>query len=241
MENLETPKINIEEIQKRANEAAEKAYLKEIESYYTDYNSPYRKMISKELKKQKFSYPLYLPEIIQVLNKAIIQETDKIANHAIAMTFLPMLTYAFTHMEKFVKMSDILKEIISEIDPESEDYESFYFNYSKDSQYDWLNCELTTPKNHYEFTLHLVSESKNDETKRYQLLSFPYNSYKKGYNSNMKIRKDDIEIEMPFTPNVLQDEVLTIFFKMMLSKCKITMDCNDFDDWMFPEMECYCD
>lgn len=240
MENLEQPKINVEDIQKRANEAAEKAYLQEIEKYYTDYDSPYKKLIRQQLNKQGFSYPLYMPEIMQVLNKAIIQETDKIANNAVAMTFLPMLTYAFTNMEKSPKMSDILKEIIYEVDPDPDDYESFYFSYEKVERYDWLKCELTTPNNHYEFTLHLVSESKKDDKQRYHLLSFPYNKYKSGYNSNMKIRKDDIEIEMPFTPDVLQDKVLTVFFKIMLSKCEITIDCTDFDDSMFPDRECYC-
>ena len=35
MESLEQPKIDIKKIQETANAAAEKAYLKEIENYYT--------------------------------------------------------------------------------------------------------------------------------------------------------------------------------------------------------------
>jgi hypothetical protein len=240
MENLKQPTINVEEIQEAANKAAKKAYLSEIENYYTSYNSPYKKMISEELKKQKFGYPIEMPDILNQLNEAIISEVDQIANEAIALSFIPMLTEAFVRIDKNIKMSDVLKMIIEEINPDSEDYESFAFGYEKDSNHGWLNCHLATPVNYYEFTLHTVSESEKTDKVKYQLLSFPHNTYKSGYNNNMIIHKDDVKIEMPFSPGVLKDKVLFVFFKTMLSKCKIDVDCSDFDEDMFPERECYC-
>jgi len=56
----------------------------------------------------------------------------------------------------------------------------------------------------------------------------------------MTIHKDDVKIEMPFTPNILSDKVLNLFFKIMLSECIIDVDVDSFDDDMFPEQE-YCE
>lgn len=239
-ENLEQPKIDIKAIQKAANEAAEKAYLKEISEYYTSYSSPYREMIQNELNKQKFSYGMELPNIMSKINEALIKEVDIIANNAIASSYIPMVSNALIGLDKEITLSYLLKEIIIELEPDRNEFDDFSFHFEEDREYNWLNCFLSTPKSEYEFTLHTAT-TKEGEQQKYKLLSFPSNKSKKGYNSNMIVYKDDVKIEMPFTPNILEDKVLNLFFKMMLSGSKITMDCKEFDDDMFPEQEfCHC-
>lgn len=242
MESLEQPKIDIKLIQEKANAAAEKAYLKEIEEYYTSYSSPYRKLIETELKKQKFSYGMELPNVMAKINDALSKEVDIIANNAIANSYIPMVSDSLIGLDKEITLSYLLKKIIEELEPERDVFDEFTFSFEKDKNpsYGWLNCFLYTSKSDYEFTLHTATTKEGDKQK-YQLLSFPFNKAKTGYNSNMTVYKEDIKIEMPFTPNILQDKVLNLFFKMMLSGSKITMDCDGFDEDMFPEREhCHC-
>ena len=233
MESLKQPKIDVEKIQEVANKAAEKAYLKEIEEYYTSYKSPYRKMIHAELEKQKFEWSMSLPDILEKINSSLSKQIDIMANNAIASSYIPMVNDALIGMDKNITMEYFLRVIIGELEPEQDQYDDFHFNYHKDGGYDWLNCELSTPDNCYEFTLH------HKEGNKYKLLSFPYNKYKTGYNSNMTIYKDDVKIEMPFTPGIIQDKVLKLFLKAMIGGSIIEMNCDSFDEDMFPEPE-YC-
>lgn len=236
MKGLEQPKIDVKKIQEAANKAAETAYLKAIDDYYTSYNSPFRQMINAELEKQKFKHSMPLPDVIKEINSALTQEVDRIANAAIASTYVPMVSKALVRMDKKIKLSDLFKMIIEELEPEREDYDEFTFSAEPYKDYSWLECILHTPKSHYEFTLHTVHDSDNR-----QILSFPRNKAKSGYNSKMTLYKDDIKIEMPFIPNVLEDKVLTIFFRLLLSNSEIIMDVKDFDEDMFPEEEhCHC-
>lgn len=240
MENLEQPKIDVKAIQERANKAAEKAYLKEVEEYYTSYGSPYRKMIKTELEKQEFSFSMELPNVLGKINEALEKEIDAIANNAIAHTYIPMISNSLVGLGKEITLSYLLKEIIKELEPEGDQYDDFSFHYDEHTEHGWLSCLLTTPDSEYEFTLHSVNY-RNDKPKQYQLLSFPSNKSKQGYNSNMIVYKDDVKIEMPFTPNILKDKVLGLFFKMMLGASKVTVDCSEFNEDMFPEQDhCHC-
>lgn len=245
MKSLEQPKIDIKVIEKRAKEAAEKAYLSEIDSYYTDYSSPYKKMIKAELEKQKFNFGMKLPDILSTIQKALSDEVDAIANRAIANTYIPMISDALIGLPKNITMTEFLKEVVEAIEPERNEFEDFSFSYKKNESHGWLSCELTTPETNYEFTLHTKDyygdDKKEGESQKYQLLSFPGNKYKSGYNSQMTVYKDDVKIEMPFTPNVLADKVLNLFFKLMLSNSVIDVDCSYFSDDIFPEDEdCHC-
>lgn len=237
--SLQNPKIDIKKIEEAANAAAEKAYLKEIEDYYTGYGSPYREMIQEGLKTQKFKYPLELPNILEKINSSLSAEVDKIANTAIANSYIPMVSDALVGMKKNLKLSELLKKVIEEIEPDEEETDDFSFSYTKDKNHGWLNCSLVVPNNFYEFTLHTVYEKGNEH--KYQALGFPHNKSKSGYGNNtMKVYKDDIKIEMPFTPNILEDKVLRIFFKMMITNTFIELDVDDFQEDMFPERECFC-
>ena len=239
---FKTPEIDAEKLQAAANAAAEKAFLKEIEDYYNSYNSPYRKEVRKHLEAQKLSFPIELPDIVKKINESLSAEIDRIANEAVAMTYMDIVNRALVRIEKSVKMSDVLRMIFEEIRPDENEYDTFTFSYKKDKYENWLRCDLTTPNGAYDFTLHTTGfyRSKEDEKElemakgiRYQLLNFPYTNGKK----QMVIYKDDVKIEMPFTPDIINDKVFLVFMKLMLSKCEIEMDCSSFPDDMFPTEE----
>jgi hypothetical protein len=248
MGNLEQPKINVEEIQEAANAAAKKAYLKAIEEYYTSYNSPYKKLIETELDKQKFSYSLELPDIMGQINKALSEEVDAIANTAIATSFIPKINKALRGLSKEINLSEVLKEIINELDLDTEDLDTdeYRFSYSRDrgGKYGWLDCTLETPDNLYEFILHndgsIFDDLKPIKDYKYSLSSLPSGSAMHE-KKRMIVYKDDIKIEMPFTPGILSDVIMNVFFKLILGQCQITLDVDGFHEDMFPQEEdCHC-
>ena len=249
MESLQQPKIDIQEIQNAANAAAKKAYLKAIEDYYTSYNSPYKEMINENLKKQEFKYNLELPDVISKINDALSSEIDAIANNCIATSFIPKISEALVGFKKEINLSEILQEIINELEPDMSkvdiyDY-NFTFSRNENKKYGWLDCTISTPDNTYEFTLHndgsyFDKELKPIKNYKYSLLSMP-GDRTGGASKKMTIYKDDIKIEMPFTPNILSDKIMNIFFKIMLGGCNITIDIDDFCEDMFPSDEhCNC-
>lgn len=236
METLENPKVDVKVIQQRANEAAEKAYLKEIEAYYTSYNSPYRKLIAEELEKQEFTYSMRLPNIMEKINKALSDQIDQIANNAIAHSFIPMVHEALVKIDKDLKISKFLQMVIEELHPDSEEAEEFNFSYSKNRRNNWLDCQLITHQGSYEFTLH--GDMYGTPEGKHKLLSMP--SDHESRFKKVKIIKDDVTVEIPFTSNILQDKVMNIFFKILLSECVIDVDCDEFDEDWFPRNECHC-
>lgn len=235
MKSLEQPTIDVAAIQKRANEAAEKAYLSEVDSYYTEYNSPYRKMIKKELEKIEFKWSMDLPNIMDRINDALSNEVDRIANLAIANTYLPLLTEALTGMEKEMNWSDFLKLVIEKLEPEPQEYESFIFTSKEEERWKWLSCYIHTPKGSYGFTLH-------EDDGKYRILGLPERDLQRGgIFSTMKISKDGVQIEVPYSRGIISDKMITLFFRLMLSDTRITMDCSEFSHDMFPEDHCHCD
>lgn len=239
---LQEPKIDAVKIQNAANEAAEKAFLNEVTDYYNSYNSPYKKAIKEQLNKQELGWSLELPDVLATLNKALIEEVDNIANTAIAQTYIPMVADVLVKMEKNQKMSELLKGLIADIEPDESEREEFHFEYEKNSQYDWVDCELITDKGNYKFTLHQDYDSRKDSalTAKYSLLSMPHGRLGESTNRTMSIHANDVRIELPFTPNILNDKVLKMFSKVLLSKCEIEMDCNCIDEDWFPRDECHC-
>ena len=235
MENLEQPKIDIAKIQESANKGAEKAYLKEVENYYTGYDSPYRKMIKAELEKQEFSFGIKLPDLIAKVNDGLKAEVDKIANLAVANTYISQVSKVLLRIDKEMKLSELLKMIITDEEPDPEDFETYSFSLKKDEGYEWLSCELTTMSGSYSFTFHKKSRVISKNSKLYHLLSYP--NITGLHDRTMKVSKDDITIEMPFAGNILEDKVMAIFARMMLSDAYIEIDCDGFDYSMFPENE----
>lgn len=250
MENTQIlPVLNTDVLQEKATEFAMKGAIESIKDYYSGYNSPFRKAIDEQLKAKAFDHNLDLPDIIAVINESLSKEIDNIANAAIAKTFVPMVRRFLVRAEKEMNFSEILKKFIEVTDTESPDDVSI--DMEKHREYNWYKLVLTHKENTYEATLHeTYSTKKNPDSKKtYEFLSMPTASISRSRTASyssytpsapvMKLSIDGATLEMPFTRDVLSDPFVSFIATLILADTKITLDCQDFSDEMFPE-GCHC-
>ncbi|HNK91295.1 MAG TPA: hypothetical protein PKN63_12125 [Chitinophagales bacterium] len=235
---LKAPVLYGEELSKKVKEFAMEGALKSIKEYYTGYNSPFMKSINEELSKMKIGTGIELPDIIALINDSLTKEIDIIANTAVSKSFIPLVQRFLTREEKEMKFSDILKSFIYELDIKEMDDCSVEIK--EETKYDWLNITLYHNDDSYEICFHSDWESKKQGIKKYQILSLPYDS-KNNYKKTMKLNVgDNVSLELPFTEKVLQDKFISFVARLVIANTKITMDCSDFDEDMFPKEECHC-
>ncbi len=231
------PAIDTAILQKKANEYAMKGAEDSIKEFYTGWNSPYRKAIDEELNKLKVGTGIQLPDVVALINEALTQAVDEIANAALAKTFIPQVKRFLTRADSEIRFSDILKKFIGEgddINPYDCDC-----SISKDEKFGWLTIEISDGKRSYNFTLHVDHSTEKNSPLKYLALGLPreYNTQK--YGEKITLYVDDAKIELPFTRNVLQDDFVSYLGSLVLCSSKITMDCDGFEDDMFPE-RCHC-
>jgi hypothetical protein len=234
MENL-TAVIDQKVLQEKINEYALKGAIETVKEYYTGYNSPYRKAIDEQLKKQEIK-GIQLPDILAIVNDSLTAELEAIAHSAIAQTFIPQVKTFFTRAESEMLFSDFLKKFVEITEPELMDDVSVEVR--KHERYDWLEIELTTEDNSYRLTLHEDWDNKKDPAgkKKYMFLSMPHHGSKTGM---VKIKVNDASIEVPFSQNALQDKVISFIASLVIARTKITIDTKEFSEDMFPE-KCHC-
>jgi hypothetical protein len=234
--NLELPKLDLKQLQEKAQEAAMKGATKEIEEFYSGFNSPFRKAVQKHLESKTTSIHLELPDIIARINEALSEEVDRIANNSIAETFLPLATEALTRIDKHVKFSEILNEFVKSCHNDFKDeWTRPDLSVNEDEKYHWLNIKISYTDykevtQNYTFTLH-----KNHDELGYRLLSLPFtlNASSLNYTKKMKLKNGEGSIEMPFTRGSLKDEFTAYMARLVICESEIEMDCDFFDEDMF--------
>ena len=142
-----------------------------------------------------------------------------------------MVQKFLTREAKELNFSDILKEFIEITDCE---YDDCSVEVAENKSYGWLDITLSSGEKEYKLTLHKDYEDKT----KYSIHSLP-GDYSKG-NSTMKLTVDGAELEMPFTRDVLQDNFVSFVARLIIANTKITMDCKEFHENMFPQDECHC-
>ena len=227
------PALDLSVLQEKANEYAMKGAIECIKEYYSGYNSPFRKKIEEELKKQNFSWNMQLPDILALINDSLVKEMDVVANTAVLHSYVPMVKSFLTRVDPEIKFSDILKEFIDAVDAEYID--DCDVDVKEDMNHGWLNVTIEHEKRTYELTLHQKSSGKKDG--RYQILSLPYNSWKD--KNKMIFSMESGKVEMPFEKDVIKDYFLSYIAKVIMCQSVITMDTREFDDSMF-EDRCHC-
>lgn len=236
MESLKLPELDLKVLEEKAKEFAMKGAIKEIEDYYTGYNSPFRKQIKKDLESKTTSIHLELPDILALINQSLSEEIDRIANNSVAELFVPMATNALTRIEGDVAFSDILREFVRCCHSDFKDGSRPEVSVDK-STHGWLDVELRFTdyrgeENVYDITLHSGSHKDKGEDK-YYILSLPRNITPYNYTKTMKLSNGESTIEMPFTRDALKDEFTSYIARVLINKSPITMDCDDFDEDMF--------
>lgn len=232
------PVIDPEVLQERVNQAAMKGALSTIEDFYTGYNSPFKKAIKEDLESKEIRHTFELPDIIATLNDSLTDEIDRIANTAISKSFVPLVQRFLTRTEGEIKFSDILKEFI-EANPNS-DRDYFEVSIKRHEQYSWLDVNLSSENKTYRLTLHTDYKSEREGNVKYIFLGLPYTD--NGRIQTMKLSIDGgVTLELPFTKDIIKDEFMSYIARLVMSGSLITMDVEDFEDWMFPEDRCRCD
>ena len=225
------PVLDYEALQKKANEAAMKGAMQAFEEFYSGYNSPYKKAIEEDLKNKSISYTFELPDIIAALNDSLSKEVDKIANEAIAKTFIPLVHRFLQRAKPEIAFSEILSQFVDCMS--SSDRDDFSVDIDEDSRWKWLNIKLKCEDKEYRITFHLDSNSKE---KRYKALSMPYD--KSTYGRMMKLSVEGATLEMPFTSDILGDSFMSFMANIVMSGSLIIMDTEYFDDDLFSNCHC---
>lgn len=229
------PVLDLKTLQDKANEHAMAGAIATIKEFYTGWNSPFRKSIEESLGETRINGVLNLPDIIGLINTSMSEEIDKIANAAIAESFIPLVKTFLLGIGKELKFSDILKEFIDL--NYSSDYGDFNCYIEEQTVYEWLTVKISGDKKEYNITLHKDSDSKKQGLKKYHILSLPYNQ--KTYNQTMKLKIENASLELPFTRDILQDRFVCYIGRIVMAGSIITMDVDGFESEMFPE-RCRC-
>lgn len=233
------PVLDLEVLKKKATDSAMKGAMESINDYYTGYSSPFKKTIEAMLKEQKMGYGIELPDVIALINESLSAEIDKIANTAVAKTFVPLVSRFLVGADKEVLFSDMLKEFIEATDSKDMDDCSCEV-YKRPSPYDWCEIKLYGKDFSIDLTLHKNNDKLADgEKQKYSIISLPYD---KDTNQKMKLSINGATLELPFVKDVLENDFIAYIARLIMADSNITMDCADFEEDMFPEGDhCHCD
>jgi len=229
MDTLKLPELDLSVLEEKAKESAMKGAIKEIEEYYTGYNSPFRKKIKEDLESKTTTWAIDLPDIIGLINDALGKEVDRIANNCIAESFVPLASKALTRADKEIKFSEILNQFNRYCNSEFKDGYRPEVDVEKHREYDWLNVKIAftdycDKSISYDFTLHTAKDGK------YQLLSLPTMREPYGYSKIIKLSNGEGSIEMPFTRDCLKDDFTAYLASLIICNSQIEMDTTDFND-----------
>lgn len=240
------PVLNTEELQKKANDYAQKGAEEALKEFYTGYSSPYKKAISENLENKGLDHSFNIPDIIGVLNQKFSEEIDLIANTAIAKSFVPMLKEVLTREDAEIKFSDILKKFIevTNFDRDNDDFEDYTaekIESTESYRSSFFKYKILNGKIGYE--IHFFNSSKSLTIMSLPCMLDNRSGYSSGYESKqtMKVSLDGgATLEMPFTRGILEDRFISFIARLVIGNNNIVIDVEDFDEDMFPTDECHC-
>lgn len=238
------PVLNLEQLQQKANEYAQKGAEETIKEFYCGYNSPYKKAIEEDMKHKAVVNNFDIPDIIAVLNQKISTEIDMIANTAIAKTFIPLIKNFLVREEAEIKFSDILRKFIEFTNFDYDDCEISNYEVNKITDRHSSNSlnemfptyKITNGKIGFEIHFHKDKEKAT-------IMSLPYSLTESGKyyreferNDKMKLSIDGgVTLELPFVRGVLDNDFIRYCARIIIGNCNVIFDVEDFDEDMFPE------
>ncbi len=239
---METIKLDEEKLQKAAEEAAMKGAIDAIKEYYSGYNSPYKKQITKELEdmSSRGISNFELPNIMASIGEAMKSELERLKNSVIAETFTPLVNSLFLEVPVNMSSNEFLKHLLVECaELKHVDFDDITTEWKKHDRHDWIDVNVTFYKDEeqlsYDFTLHTVFRKENT----FQLLSL-HGLEKFSHRPNIKIKKGDVTVELPMSKTNLEDPILLCLTKMIIGKVEITYDGFEPDEDWFERDECHC-
>ncbi|MCT8340519.1 hypothetical protein MG296_10675 [Flavobacteriaceae bacterium TK19130] len=230
-----TATIDNDLLQQKANEYAQKGAEETIKEFYSGYSSPYKKAIKEHLENRGFDHAFDLPDVVASINESLTKEIDKIANTAVAKTFVPMVTEFLTRAPKKMNFSEVLKEFIncSDFDHDEENEDDYCVNIIKEDR-SFLRLVLENGTDEYEIGFYKEKDG-------YTIYSLPF-TYSGEKERIMKISLDGgVNLELPFTKGVLENKFTSFIARLVMAETVITFDVKEFSEDMFPERDhCHC-
>lgn len=243
------PVLDLEYLQKKANEYAQKGAEDSIKEFYNGYNSPYKKAIEESLKNKGVDTNFDIPDIVAVLNQKLSTEIDAIANTAIAKTFIPLVKDFLIREDSEVKFSDILKKFIEVTDYKYGNLGIHRYQVNK------IEKEERSQSLNDSFPVYQITNGEDGFELRFyadkkvtSLMSLPSQlkgnkKYMPHYEQRdtMKLSLDGgATLEMPFVRGVLENDFVRYCARLVIGNCNIIFDVQEFEEDMFPEDECHC-
>lgn len=224
--------IDQEEIKKAATEAARKAILKEVNDFFTGYDSPFRKEVRKYLEANQPPVTFQLPEFAEIINKGLTEEIDNLCSeigikkyaHTLrqALTNVPVRedgTITITDLGNMLYEKAFMDEYGDKVSLKVEDEN--YKGYPKVT----LSLTEDGEDNEYQFGLCAIDLATVDENPLYHVMSMPHsrNSY-----SNIRIKNaEGVKIEIPSFAGVGSDSILAVIASLLIHNIPIRRD----TDW----------
>lgn len=243
---LENISLDKELLEKTASELAHKAAVDVLKDFYTGYNSPFKKQLEEDFKSKVTSFHFQLPDIIATLNEKIAVEVDKIANTAIARTYLPLATKMLTKVEPEIKLSEFLTDFIKTTSYEYDhDLDTDDFEFSTELKWpdsnvlkDYYLATIYFPKKTYEFS---VKVKQDQENRKYMVIQdLPYKNDSSHQQMELSLANGS-SLKMPFTKDVLRDPFIVELARYIMADAKIIFDVDGFSEEMFPDRNnCHC-
>lgn len=235
------PVIDTDLLQKKANEYAQKGAEETLKEFYSGYNSPYRKAIEENLANKGLDTSFELPDVIASINDSLSKEIDKIANTAVAKTFVPLVTKFLTRADKEIKFSKLLEQFIEKTNFQYNDknIEDYTVEIEREEG-SFIRLVISDGDEKYHLGFFNSEREGEGEEKFWTIYSLPF-TYTSQKEKTMKLSLDGVTLEIPFVKGVLENEFVSYIATLVMAETKIYFDETDFYEDMFPNRDnCHC-
>ena len=241
---ITAPVLDMNVIQKAAQDAAMKAALEEVKDYYLGYNSPYRKQLKEYMVKNAPSTRLELPEFSELLSKSLTAEIENIVNKKCVESIAQELRKGFTHLKEesdgTILLTNLAEDMMYNVDLEDADSNnSFELEVSDDTGFSyWKRVRISIceddEETEYYFTLAKIG---SDDT--YSILGLPTKNSDENYHfDTINVQNRKCTISFPMFSGVSNDHILLVLARCIMFDARIRIDrnyiikkSNEFEDY----------
>lgn len=232
LNGIKEPILDLEKLQEVANKAAEEAAISEVKSFFTSYNSPFRKNIKEWLENNIPNTKFQLPNFIESVQKAIIGEVEKNINIICVKEAVSQIRNGITNLpidkDGTIKLSNVFEEMSQEVDTEDGKYFEASVKNVKGIYGEWYEVEIKLHSNakdiYRTFTLH--ENSFGEHTGTYSVISMPAED---DLHAKADIKTEDgSEIKFPVFTGLANDHILLTIAKLCMFRTPVIVDTKEF-------------
>lgn len=226
---ITAPVLDMNVIQKAAQDAAMKAALEEVKDYYLRYDSPYRKQLKEYMAKNAPSTRLELPEFSELLSKSLSAEIENIVNKKCVKSIAQELRKGFTHLKEesdgTILLSNLAKDMMNKVDLEdANSNNSFELEVSDTDFASWKKVRISIWEDDehtvYDFTL-----AQNGSDGTYSILGMPTKDSDEEYHiDTIKVKNRKGTISFPMFSGVSNDYILLVLARCIMFEAHIRID-----------------